>query len=371
MSDAPIVVHLFDHRIETAPLRALLVRDAAAWLRGFAHVEASIGEGPGSGLPRLARSPSPSTRWNRHWLAEARQIAPVAAIVAWSVEAGASIAAAEFDGVPRVVLLDRLPSVAEASRMRRRSPGGLEFAGWDAWLDALPPAMRWRMEPIRPVPLAPGVATTQAVLDSSRRRPRLRSELGLDAEGLALGLFVAGPSVLRGRSARRDGFSIAALSVLSLAIRSIVVDEFELSKEGVSTLIAETGVAPSVRIAPLRSDPAAWVGALDAAYLLGGPVERGADAALLPWIAERAGVPLFAFDQAPWRSIARGRHATLVPVEPPPRSATALLDAIREGRLRSSDDHSDGRSSRCFAEALAGAWAATAAGSSKSRRAAS
>ncbi len=287
------------------------------------------------------------------------------------MDAAISIAGAEFAGVPRIVLLDRLPTAFETWRMGRRDPGGLEFAAWDAWLDALPPAERWRLEPVRPVPVEPGAATTQAVLDSSRRRLRLRSDLELDPEGLALGLFVAGPNALRGRSARRDGFNIAALSVLSLAIRSIVVDEFELSKEGVSTLIAETGVASSVRVAPLRSEPAAWIGALDAVYLVGGPVERGADATLLPWIAERAGVPLFALDQPPWRSLARGRNATLVPVEPPPRSATALLDAIREGSLRSSDDHAVGRSPRCFAEALRGAWTACAAGSSKSRRAAS
>lgn len=371
MSAAPVVVHLFDHRIETAPLRALLVRDAAARLPGFAHVEAAIGEGAGSGLPRIARSPSASARWNRRWLREAQRIAPVAAIVAWSVDAGLSISGDEFAGIPRTLLLDRLPSVLEAWRLRRRAPGGLEFAGWDAWLDALPPAKRWRIEPVRPVPIEPGEATTRAVLDSSRRRPRLRADLELDSEGLALGLFVTGPSALRGRSARRDGFNIAALSVLSLAVEAMVVDEFELSKEGVSTLIAETGTASSVRVAPLRSDPAAWIGALDAAYVVGGPVERDADALLVAWIAERAGVPLFAFDQAPWRAAVHRRNATLVPIEPPPRSATALLDAIREGRLRAGLDQPVERSPRCFADALVGAWAFPSAGSSKSRLAAS
>ncbi len=371
MSDAPIVVHLFDHRVETTPLRALLVRDAAARIRGFAHVEASIGEGPGSGLPRLARSPSPSARWNRRWLREAQRIAPVAGIIAWSVEAGISIAGDEFADIPRTLLLDRLPTVFESRRLRRREPGGIELAGWDAWIDALPPEKRWRLEPVRPVPVEPGEATTRAVLDSSRRRPRLRADLELDPEGLSLGLFVTGPSALRGRSARRDGFSIAALSVLSLAVKAMVVDEHELSKEGVSTLIAETGTASSVRVAPLRSDPAAWIGALDAVYVVGGPVDRDADALLVAWIAERAGVPLFAFDQAPWRAVARGRNATLVPIEPPPRSATALLDAIREGRLRAGLDQPVERSPRCFADALVGAWAFASAGSSKSRLAAS
>lgn len=371
MSDAPVVVHLFDHRIETAPLRALLVRDAAARLRGFSHVEASIGEGPGSGLPRLARSPSPSARWNRRWLREAQRIAPIAGIVAWSVEAGLSIGGREFAGIPRTVLLDRLPTAVETWRLRRRDAGGLEFAAWDAWLDALPPEKRWRIEPVRPVPIEPGEATTRAVLDSSRRRPRLRADLDLDPEGLALGLVVAGPSSLRERSARRDGFNIAALSVLSLAVRAMVVDEFELSKEGVSTLIAETGVAPNVRLAPLRSDPAAWIGALDVVFLVGGPAEQGADTSLFAWIAQRAGVPTFAFDQAPWPALVDRRRGTLVPIEPPPRSATALLDAIREGRLGSCSGQPGERSPGRFAEALAGAWAASFEGSSKSRLAAS
>ncbi|MGA0871595.1 MAG: hypothetical protein ACO3Y3_06260 [Phycisphaerales bacterium] len=369
MTDAPIVVHLLDHRLETAPLRALLVRDAASRLAGFAHVEAAIGEGPGSGLPRLARSPSPSARWNRRWLHEAQRIAPVAAIVAWSVEAGCSIAGRAFERVPRTVLLDRLPTRFEAWRLRRWASSGLEIAAWDAWLEALPPALRWRLEPVRPVPVEPGEAMAQAVLDSVRSRPKRRAELELDPTGLAMGLWVAGPSAVHGRSARRDGFNIAALSVLSLAIREFVVDESELSKEGVSTLIAETGVAPSVRVAPLRSDPASWIGALDAAFIVGGPVERDADAALLPWMARWAGVPLFAMDQRPWSTLLRGTRDTLVPCEPPPRSATALLDAIREGRLRRSDAQAGERSTGRFADALAGAWASRS--SSKSRRAAS
>lgn len=371
MTDAPVVVHLLDHRLETAPLRALLVQDAAARLRGFAHVEAAIGEGPGSGLPRIARSPSPSARWNRRWLREAQQVAPVAAVVAWSVEAACSIAGDEFAPVPRTVLLDRMPTAFEAWRMRRRSVGGIEFVAWDAWLEALPPTLRWRLEPVRPAPVEPGESMAQAVLSSVRSRPKRRAELELDPSGLALGLFVTGPSALDGRSSRRDGFNIAALSVLSLAIREFVVDESELSKEGVSTLIAETGVASSVRTAPLRSDPAAWLGALDAAFVVGGPVARDADATLLPWIARRAGVPLFAMEQRPWIALSRGPGDTLVPCEPPPRSATSLLDAIREGRLGRSADQTVERSAGRFADALGGAWAADPSASSKNRRAAS
>jgi hypothetical protein len=371
MTDLPIVVHLLDHRLETAPLRSLLVRDFAAQRRGFAHVEAAIGEGPGSGLPRIARTPSPSARWNRRWLHEASRIAPVAAIVAWSVDAGCSIAGDEFSPIPRTALLDRLPTAIEAWRMRRRGVGGVELAGWDAWLDGLPPAARWRLEPVRPVPVEPGEFMAQATLASVRSRPKLRAELDLEPSGLAMGLFVTGPSALLGRSSRRDGFNIAALSVLSLAIREFVVDESELAKEGVSTLIAETGTAPAARIAPLRSDPVAWIGALDAAFVVGGPVERDADATLLPWIARAAGVPLFAMEQRPWIALGRGTSDTLVPCEPPPRSATSLLDAIREGRLERGDVQAVERSTGRFADALAGAWASSPSASSKSRRAAS
>lgn len=370
MSSAPLVVHLLDHRLETASLRGLLARDFAGRHRGFAHVEASIGEGAGSGLPRIARAPSPSARWNRRWLEESRRIAPVAAVIAWSVEAGCSLAGADFAGVPRTVMLDRLPSRIEAWRMRSRRAGGLELAGWSAWLDALPPALRWRMEPVRPVAAEPGESTVAAVLDSMRRRPRLRSELSLDPDDVALGLLVAGESAIWGRSARRDGFNIAALAVLSLAVQAIVVDSRELAREGVSTLIAETGVARSVRAAPLRSELADWIGSLDALFVVGGPIDRDADATVAAWLAGQAGVPLFAMDQPPWRSLLRRGSGTLTPLEPPPRSATELLDAIREGRLRRAAAARAPVTGR-FADALGGAWILQPAAGSNSRFAAS
>ncbi len=374
MSSPLLVIHVLDEQVEFASLRSLLVRDAADSLAEYGHVEILIGTGGGSGLPRVDRLAHPTGRAMRRSLAEVAAVAPIASVICWSIASAIAVADSGWTDAARVLVPERRPSGLERARLQRRREGGFECAGWSSWIDSMGAEGSWPLEPIRRMPTAAGAATRAAIEKSRLRRPLLRSAIDASTTGVVMGLVVAGPSSVEGRSARRDGFNIAALAVHSHAVERVVVDPREILFEGVSTLVDETGVGWAVRPRPLARELHHWIGALDALMVVGGPRRDPADLVLAPWIAAEAGVPTFLLDDPAWTASAASGMGTLVPAEPPPAAAERLLAAIRRGELVPGAPLASSRAatSPAFAATLAGAWRTqVATGSAKSCAAAS
>lgn len=360
MSRERILLHVVDHRIPGAALRAALVRDASAALPEFAHLELAVGDGPGSGVPRAARIPVATRRAGREVAEAIRAEAPIAAAWAWSLEAAETLR--DLAGTPRLVVADRLPD-AGADRRRVRGPSAIETAGWSNWLDGLSPRDRFRLEPVRPLPPRPGGATGLEIERSVRARTSLREALGIADDARVVGIRAVGSSLVRGRSVRWDAFSIAALAVIARHADAVVIDAEDLAGEGLRDWSKAVSIAPVVHTAPLRSEILEWIGALDA-LILAGDAADDADAALLPWIAGRAGVAVLAMDQEPWRSaVLDGVTGRLAPAAPPPAGCTRLLpildDPVRRARMaaawRTAFRESTG-STGGFAASLRGGW---------------
>ncbi len=334
MSGERILLHVVDHRLAGAPLRASLVRDAAAAMPEHAHLELAVGDGPGSGLPRVARIPVATRRAGREVAEAIRAEAPIAAAWAWSLDAAAALR--DLDDTPRLVVVDRAPGPGP-DPMRGGPPSPIEWAAWAPWLDGLPPAVRFGLEPIRPMPIRPGTATETEIERSARARESLREALGIARDARVVGVRAVGSSPIRGRSVRWDAFSIAALAVIARHADAVVIDAKDIASEGLRNWSRAVSIAPVVHVAPLRSEILEWIGALDA-LILAGDAADDADAALLPWIAGRAGVAVVAMDQEPWRSgVLDGVTGRLVPAAPPPVGCTSLLpildDPVRRARM--------------------------------------
>jgi len=368
MSRERILLHVVDHRRDGAALRASLVRDAAAGLPEFAHLELAIGDGPGSGLPRVARVPMPTRRVGREVVAAIRAEAPVAAAWAWSLEAGDALR--DLGDLPRSTILDRVPE-SRCHRPRAGPPSAIEWAAWSPWLAGLPPSVGFGLEPVRPLPPHPGPSTGAEVERSVRARDALREALGIARDARVVGARAVGSSPIRGRSARWDAFSIAALAVIARHADAVVIDPEDLASEGLLAWSEAVSIAPVVHPAPLRTKPLEWIGALDA-LILAGDAAEDADAALLPWIAGRAGVATLAIDQEPWRSsILDGETGRLVPAAPPPAGCTRLLpildDPVRRARMAAAwrmafrRGGSANAGGGAFTESLCGAWPVGAA----------
>lgn len=334
MSRSHALVHVLDHRGSGAALRASLVRDAAASMPELAHVELAVGDGPGSGLPRVARVPVGTRRAGREIVEMVRREIPVAAAWAWSLEAGEMLR--DLDDLPRLIVVDRACD-RRLGRRRAFGPSRVEFAAWSPWLAGLPPRTRFDLEPVRPMPASAGVDTGEAIDRSVRARNSLREALDIDPEARVVGISAVGSSPIPGRSARWDAFSIAALAVIARHAEAVVVDPRDLDTEGLRAWADAASITPVLREAPLRTEILEWVGALDA-MILAGDAADDADAALLPWIAGRAGVIPLAIDQEPWASsILDGRTGRLVPPMPPPAGCSRLLpildDPVRRARM--------------------------------------
>jgi len=334
MSPRPILLHVVDHRREGAALRASLVRDAVVGIPEVAHLELAVGEGAGTGLPRVDRIPVATPRAIRRVVRALEAEASIAAVWAWSIEAGRGLR--DLPRHPRLVVLDRVPEVG-SGRWRAGPPSGIEHAAWTPWLDGLRPASRFALEPVRPMPARPGAATAEAIDRSVRGRRALREALGIAKDARVVGVRPVGSSPIRGRSVRWDAFSIAALAVVARHADAVVIDPNDLDREGLRAWSRAVSIAPVVRSAPLGAEILEWIGALDA-LILAGDAADDADAALLPWIAGRAGVATLAIDQEPWRSsILDGATGRLVPAAPPPAGCSRLLplldDPVRRARM--------------------------------------
>lgn len=368
MTRERILLHVVDHRRPGATLRASLVRDAAAGLPEFAHLELAIGDGPGSGLPRVGRVHAATGRVGREVVEAIRAQAPIAGAWAWSLEAGGALR--DLHDLPRLVVVDRVPERDLAS-MRLGPPSAIEWAAWSPWLEGLPEATRFGLEPIRPLPARLGPATASEVERSVRARQSLRERLGIAEDARVVGVRAVGSSALHGRSVRWDAFSIAALAVIARHADAVVIDPEDLAREGLRDWSEAVSIAPVVHAAPLRSEILEWIGALDA-LILAGDAADDADAALLPWLAGRAGVAPLALDQDPWRSsILDGETGRLAPAAPPPAGSARLLpildDPVRRARMaaawrkaflrRTPDAGNDGD----FTASLRGGWAVGAA----------
>lgn len=321
------VLHCLDTDAASAPLRRLLVRDAASSQPGLRHLEIAIGEGVGSGLPSVARVPSGDRRGVARAIAAAARQIEVAAVIAWSNAAGLAIAETRGPG-RRLVVLDAFPSGVRERRLRGRGP--IEAAAWSAWLESLSPRHRFALEPLRPLPSPGGEAVEAAIAAARRSRPRIRREIGLDADAVAVGLFVPGGAVDPVRSARHDGLNVLALAMLAGMPISVVLDPLDLHAEGLASQLERFGLADRVRTAPLRHDLLGTAAALDLALVAGGADPSGGrppldpDAVLLPGLLARSGVCVAAFDQPPWpRTVANA--ALLLPVSPPLAAAQRIF----------------------------------------------
>lgn len=368
------VIHCLDADAGSAPLRRLLARRCAAGQRGLRHLEIVIGEGPGSGLPSVARVAAAEPRPIARAIAATAQEIEVAAVIAWSNAAGLAIAGAGGPG-RRIAVLDRSPDRWRERALRGR--GRLEAAAWAAWLGSLDPPRRFGLSLLRGLPLPAAGSLDDAAADARRRRPRLRAEIGIEAGSIAAGLFVAGVATDATRSARHDGLSVLGLALLAGMPLTIVLDPADLHAEGLAEQIRQFGFADRVRTAPLRSDPVAAAAALDLALLAGGGAPESGrpaiepDLVLLPDLLARAGVCVAAFEQPPWPSLTPA-VGLLVPVSPPLAAAQRIMSAWNSPQGRASSieaaqrfaEHD--RSDR-FALALGGPWSVQErAGSSRS-----
>lgn len=321
------VIHCFEAEAASAPLRRSFVRDLASLQAGLRHLEISIGEGPGTGLPSVARVPAAETRAVERAIAATSRQIEVKAVIAWSNAAGVAIAGGRGPG-RRLAVLDAAPAGVRERSLRGRGP--VETAAWSAWLESLPPAGRFALEPVRPLPMPAGEALEAEIAAARRSRPRRRGEIGLDADSMAVGLFVPGGAVDPVRSARHDGLNVLALALLAGMPITLVLDPQDLRAEGLALQLDRFGLADRVRTAPLRQDLLGTAAALDAAVLAGGADPHGGrppldpDAVLLPGLLARSGVCVAAFDQAPWpQTVAAG--SLLLPVAPPLAAAQRIF----------------------------------------------
>lgn len=363
MSPSPLVVHVLDQRGEHAAARAMMVRDAAVGMPQADHVEILLGDGAGSGCPRIARLGAPSRAEVGRLLAGCRREASLAAVLAWSTDAALLVAPER--GVARVAVLDRRPTFLERLEIRLRGRGEVELAGWAPWLDGMSDRRRFALEPIRRLEAGLGPSRARGIAAASSSRAAWRTRWGLADDAPAVGVVFTGRSAREHRSARRHGFGVAALAAMAGRIGAVVVDPIDLACEDLRGWSVPLGIAAQLREAPLRRDLDGAIGALDALVIAGGSTALGdpaADLALLPWVAWHAGVPWLAFEQAPWTLIGRpGIDSILLPLDSVPEGSRRLLELLADparranlaavGRTRAMQRPAD-----AFVAGLGGPW---------------